>query len=876
MTFAPLGLLLIAAPLPPAAGGAVKDLVPSARLALHGFMVNCPEPVPGRSGLLRASFGCNALPWPVVGHAQWDWGDCTGRAVQAWLFARRMTGEADFGRPVEEGQRATLLWLLTPTRGMPCVPDLSDPDRGVYHYQMWDQGRTLRALVRWWLSGPDARLKTDLQARIRKMISSLDAVATHGHDPEYGDYAVYPWDNITETTVAAGGPAHIVPGQDLYIMRGGQLLEPLALYWAASDDPEAGRFARQICAGVISGHEADTYQGSSSFRFGPDGSFGGHFHDHASIALGVAQLGAALVARGEREEGLRLLRWAKTVYDWTLSPGNVNAGSTWGWFPENVGSDNTQAREVCEICCTADMIQLAAALAGAARLDASLSSWDALWDHVERYTLNTILPAQFRVTGRYLLLLRRASAAIGNGYVGFELDPNGCYSHEVVGHQTLATDDGGHVSQILYGVAYDAHKAFFAWPGGGRPMEPHGFVSEAPTAARGDRLVGAVRTTDGAVRIEHETCCGEGPDVTTRFTVTNASAAPIGDARLAYFVNLDYPDWQRNLGRTELALGRVTVRSTAYPGALGMSGDPAPAYATVGDAAGLMQAFGAFDWSAPVATFSGNAAGELGWDLGTLAPGETKAVTVTLAAASAPPVLDRALAHEAFPPRSPSSFAPAMAAAHRLEGAWIAAFQPNDLALRGADGHPYANMMGCCHPAGVRGLFACWQSVFGDDGQTLRSRLPICRAGGADAARQWVTEGPWGVEQRIRLLSARHVIVRLPDWASAGTVAASLDGRPATFTAEGRWLHFGRLESGAVLTLTYPMVWRSTQERVGGNGKTDGFCPPAEKRWFTALWRGNVVVGMDPPGELLPLWPSVAETRRVASPRPEDARGPAQ
>ncbi len=124
MTLALLGLLVLSAPLPPAAGGGVvKDLAPSARLALHGYMVHCPDPVAGKPGLLRASFGCNALPSPVVGHAQWDWGDCTGRAVQAWLFARRITGEADFGRDVERAQRATLLSLLTPTRGMPCVPD---------------------------------------------------------------------------------------------------------------------------------------------------------------------------------------------------------------------------------------------------------------------------------------------------------------------------------------------------------------------------------------------------------------------------------------------------------------------------------------------------------------------------------------------------------------------------------------------------------------------------------------------------------------------------------------------------------------------------------------------------------------------------------
>lgn len=264
--------------------------MPYAARALHGYMVRCPEPVPGHPGLQRASFGCWLLPIPSVAHAQWDWGDCTGRAVESWLYARAMTGDREFGREVEQGQRATLVWLLTPTDGMPCVPERSDLPKGVYHYQMWDQGRTLRALVRWWLAEADPATKVDLEARIRKMSVSLRRLAKHGVDPQFGEYAVYPWDNLTGDQ----------PGDDLWIMRGGQLLEPLAMYWEASGDADALRFAGEICAGVLPGHEADTGPdwAKPSFRFGPDGSFRGHFHDHASIALGVARFGTALVGGG--------------------------------------------------------------------------------------------------------------------------------------------------------------------------------------------------------------------------------------------------------------------------------------------------------------------------------------------------------------------------------------------------------------------------------------------------------------------------------------------------------------------------------------------------------------------------------------------------
>jgi hypothetical protein len=116
---------------------------------------------------------------------------------------------------------------------------------------------------------------------------------------------------------------------------------------------------------------------------------------------------------------LRLLKLAKMVYDWTLSPANVNQASTFGWFPENLVGGK-EARTSTETCCTADMIELAAVLAGAADLDPALSAWDGLWDHVERYTFNTILPSQFVVTPAYaeLIAKRGGDLKIARRFVG--------------------------------------------------------------------------------------------------------------------------------------------------------------------------------------------------------------------------------------------------------------------------------------------------------------------------------------------------------------------------------------------------------------------------------------------------------------------------
>lgn len=832
-----------------AAAVADKDLVPSFERAMHGFMVRCPEPVPGHPGILRTTFGCTGLPVPQVGHAQWDWGDVTARDVEAWLYAREATGDSSFGREVEEGQRAALLWLLTPDLGMPCVPDRSEPGKGLYHYQMWDQGRTLRALVRWWRAEERPDVRADLGHRTDLMARSLRGLATRGSDAQFGDYAVYPWDCRTGDQT----------GDDLYCMRGGQLIEPLALYYAATGDEFARRFAAELTAGVISGHESDTYEGATRrlFVFGEDGSFGGHFHDHASIALGIARFGRALYERGEVERGRELLLWAKRVYDWTISPANVNAGSTWGWFPENVGTDNAQAREICEICCTADMIEFAAALAEAAPLDPALAGFDALWDHVERYTLNTIVPSQFALTPRYRELIAQALAAsstVRNGYIEFSTDENGCFSHEAVGYQTLRIADGGHLSQAAYGVSYAGRAAWFSYAGG-QPMQPHGFVTAKPCARDATGAVtGSVRTEDGALEVGIDVRCSEGPAATCQFTVANVSDEPLADVTFAHVANLDFADYSANSASVDDA-GRIVVRSESQPGRLGMCGAPDSGVASVGDVHALLGSLSQPYAGTSVTDARGNVAGKVDWALGTLAPGEKRVVSVTLAAAADHAELLAALGSGSFPSRDVAEQDDlGLATAARTEGAFIAAYVPNDFAFPGADGRPYMNMMGCCFPAGVRGLYACWSPVLADDGVTVSSRMPIDRE--SAAARQEVSEARGTVRQTIRLLAPRELRVRVPDWASLEAVEVT-DGRGHGLTprVEGRWLELGRLEAGEAIRIRYPLVARETREQVGGSLEGLGFAPADRKTTYTAEWLGNRVVGLTPRGSLLPVFP---------------------
>ena len=179
-----------------AADPAQKDLLTPARRAAIGFMLACPSPVDRHPEIRRAAFMCMGLPMPIIAHDQWDWGDCTARAVRAWIWSREMTGDMETGKEMERAQKAALLHVLLPDTGLAYVPDRSDPGHDVYHCQMWDQGRTLRALVLWWQSEKEEAIKSDLQKRIDQMIIGLREIAERDADAVFGPYAIYPCDYI--------------------------------------------------------------------------------------------------------------------------------------------------------------------------------------------------------------------------------------------------------------------------------------------------------------------------------------------------------------------------------------------------------------------------------------------------------------------------------------------------------------------------------------------------------------------------------------------------------------------------------------------------------------------------------------------------------
>ncbi len=363
-----------------------------ARLALNGFMRTAPVKLAQPEGHYQVRFACRVTPVPALTHGQWDFADCTARAVQAWIALREMTGDESIGREVESGQRKLLLSVLNNTTGLAYVPNMSDKNRDSYYYHTWDQGRALRALVRWYLARPEDREM--LKPLIERMIRGLDRFAiVRGTDPEFGPYAGWAADvYISEK------PGDPVSGW--VNMRVGLCIEPLVMYSDATGDSAALDLALKFANCTLGGHEGDVVpeKEKPKFRFASDGAFVGHLHTRTAALIGIAKLGKYLGEQGKLDQAKPYILAARRGYDWLLSP-KGGAGRI-GWVPEHPGGGSS------ETCCGADAMELAETLASCARLAPEYHSWTKLYGDIESMLVNIIAATQLRFTPQFESVLR--------------------------------------------------------------------------------------------------------------------------------------------------------------------------------------------------------------------------------------------------------------------------------------------------------------------------------------------------------------------------------------------------------------------------------------------------------------------------------------
>jgi hypothetical protein len=168
------------------------------------------------------------------------------------------------------------------------------------------------------------------------------------------------------------------------------------------------------------------------------------------------------------------------------------------------------------------------------------------------------------------------------------------------------------------------------------------------------------------------------------------------------------------------------------------------------------------------------------------------------------------------------------------------------------------SLMGCCSGSGSKGLYLAWHHAAEDDGEALRVNFAVSRECASASIR--VFEPAEG-RVEVRLKADRSLKVRVPGGVKHDEVRVTCDGRPTTPRWEGEFACLAGLKARPQVTVLYPLVERTETVTVGAWDFTKAVD-------YKVAWRGNTVVGIDPPGRRCPLYrrtEAIAEGTKVSS-----------
>ena len=362
-------------------GNGALDLVGLATRGLN-YLTRNPAPNPNAALHYLPFFG-GKIPLrgvPRFERTPWDYGDGTGRFLEALILCREMTGEQG-GQHVDEALAHHLCSFLNEGDGLSYRPDTPWSEFGA---DMWAQRGTLLALsLLYERTGDEA-----IRGRLGRLVDGLASIAIRDQGSAYLRYF---WTSDGWLTEENAGICFCV-------------LDGLVKCFEATANEKAMRLAIDLARGMI--HRRPAY-------FHPDGSFGypgmserpempdvggsdripevavaweianGHVTSRVAAAAGMVRLG---VLTGDRE----FIEAGKSVHDWVST-----RGSQFGWIPENLRTAGQESNELCNL---AGMLEIQVLLA--------VSGYPEYWDCAQRFVRNHLAASQFMVTPELLDLVQ--------------------------------------------------------------------------------------------------------------------------------------------------------------------------------------------------------------------------------------------------------------------------------------------------------------------------------------------------------------------------------------------------------------------------------------------------------------------------------------
>lgn len=306
-------------------------------------------------------------------HCEWDFGDATGRYLDALLLCREITGIDEASDIAAKRLRAALDWMISDEDGLCYRP--KGFDWATYGANSFDQRSCILGLATWYKHHRDEETKNVCDGLIKGL---------YRMGVEVDDYFYIPVESYTDTLdkkIFESRRFDITTySADQCHYGGGVIIYPLMYWYHLTGSQEALKLAGKLSRFIV--YRSGVFAEDGSFwmtGYGVDSD--GHFHSRMDSVAGILEY--SLITGN-----IEMKNWCKKVYDWA-----VTQGTRYGLFPEGlhgriVSGNKEEYPEVSkhsEICCTTDMIEVALLL--------GKHEDHSYYDHAERY-LNHILACQ--------------------------------------------------------------------------------------------------------------------------------------------------------------------------------------------------------------------------------------------------------------------------------------------------------------------------------------------------------------------------------------------------------------------------------------------------------------------------------------------------